>query len=263
MDLVKAFTNRADVYQITVKVDYENPLFKAVDVARILGIVNVRDAIKDYDEDEKVGVVLTDGAPSPRVNFLTEAGLYRLILASKKPFAKQFRKWVFAVAKEIRLTGQYQLQRESEAKLIQFQQEKAAIEARATKAEAAKKEAEANAAKERRLREEEQKRREELEGRIKTKKYEAMARDEFVYIMKESSELHNNKHKIGGRSTSRTASPTFKRHTPPRSKLCTKSPQAMHTWSSKWSTASSAATTKSFTTARSPTRSTSLIMSAR
>ncbi|KAJ3066941.1 hypothetical protein HK102_007528, partial [Quaeritorhiza haematococci] len=70
------------------------------------------------------------------------------------------------------------------------QQEKAAIEARA-------KEAEAKADSERRLREEEQKHREELEVRIKTKKYKAVARDEFVYIMKESSELHNNKHKIG------------------------------------------------------------------
>ncbi|KAJ3048662.1 hypothetical protein HK102_012657, partial [Quaeritorhiza haematococci] len=80
----------------------------------------------------------------------------------------------------------YKLQKqveEREAKLLEFQQENEAIEARA-------KEAEAKAAEERRLRE-------ELEDRMRSKKYEEVAKDEWVYIMKESSELHNNKHKIG------------------------------------------------------------------
>ncbi|KAJ3078321.1 hypothetical protein HK102_004582, partial [Quaeritorhiza haematococci] len=142
------------------------------DVARILGIVNVRDAIKGYDQDEKVGVVLTDGAPSPRVNFLTETGLYRLILASKKPFAKQFRKWVFAVAKEIRLTGQYQLQKEvieSKAKLIKFQEEKAAIEARVLQAKAKAKE--------------EQKRREELKLKFQKRTFEPIQKTGHVYVI--------------------------------------------------------------------------------
>ncbi|KAJ3065722.1 hypothetical protein HK102_007828 [Quaeritorhiza haematococci] len=179
MDLVKAFTNGSQAYQITVKGDHENPLFKAVDVAAILGIGNVRETLRDYDEDEKVTVSYTDSPRAHGVNYLTEVGLYRIILASRKPFAKQFKKWVCSVIKEIRLTGQYQLQKQvedREAKLLEFQQEKEAIEARA-------KEAEAKAA--------------ELEERIKTKKYEAVTRDQFVYAMKESAELHNNKHKIG------------------------------------------------------------------
>ncbi|KAJ3079050.1 hypothetical protein HK102_004064 [Quaeritorhiza haematococci] len=57
--------------------------------------------------------------------------------------------------------------------------------------------AKAKAEEERQLREEEQKRREELEDRMRSKRYEEVARDEWVYIMKESSKLHNNKHKIG------------------------------------------------------------------
>ncbi|KAJ3067553.1 hypothetical protein HK102_007383 [Quaeritorhiza haematococci] len=156
---------------------------KAVDVAQILGIGNVSESLKDYDEDEKVTLSITEGPRGHRVNYLTEVGLYRIILASRKPFAKQFKKWVCSVIKEIRLTGQYQLQRETEAKLLEFQQEKAAIEARAKEAEAKAMEAEAKAA--------------ELEDRMRSKKYEPVVKDEFVYAMKESAELHNNKHKIG------------------------------------------------------------------
>ncbi|KAJ3054764.1 hypothetical protein HK102_011469, partial [Quaeritorhiza haematococci] len=144
-------------YQITVKGDHENPLFKAVDVATILGISNVSDALKDYDEDEKVTLEITYGSRAPRVNYLTELGLYRFILASKKPLAKHFKKWVCTVIKEIRLTGQYQLQKEveeREAKLLEFQREKAAVEARALKAEAKVTEAEAKAAEEKQLRKE-------------------------------------------------------------------------------------------------------------
>ncbi|KAJ3056105.1 hypothetical protein HK102_011244 [Quaeritorhiza haematococci] len=179
MDLVKAFNNGTEAYQITVKGDHENPLFKAVDVAQILGIGNVRETLRDYDEDEKVTVSYTDGPRAHRVNYLTEVGLYRIILASRKPFAKQFKKWVCSVIKEIRLTGQYQLQKqvyESKAKLIEFQEEKAAIEAIVLEAEAARKEAEAKAA-------EEQKRREELELKLQKRTYEPIEKTGHVYVI--------------------------------------------------------------------------------
>ncbi|KAJ3066176.1 hypothetical protein HK102_007720 [Quaeritorhiza haematococci] len=124
---------------------------------------------------------------------MKKAGLYRLIVASKKPFAKQFRKWVFAVAKEIRLTGQYKLQKqvdETQAKLIEFEEEKAAVEARAEEerrraeaaeaarkeAEAAKQEAEAKAVKE-------QKHREELELKLQKRTYEPIEKTGHVYVM--------------------------------------------------------------------------------
>ncbi|KAJ3057935.1 hypothetical protein HK102_010775 [Quaeritorhiza haematococci] len=190
MDLVKAFTNGADAYQITVKGDHKTPLFKAVDVAQILGIGNVRETLRDYDEDEKVTVSYTDGPRAHWVNYLTEVGLYRIILASRKPFAKQFKKWVCSVIKEIRLTGQYQLQKqvdETKAKLIEFEQEKAAVEARAeeerTRAEAAevaKKEAEAKVVEERRLRE-------ELELKLQKRTYEPIQKTGHVYVIETDS----------------------------------------------------------------------------
>ena len=41
--------------------------------------------------------------------FLTEEGLYEVLFLSRKPIAKQFKKWVKSLIKEVRLTGEYRL----------------------------------------------------------------------------------------------------------------------------------------------------------
>jgi predicted GIY-YIG superfamily endonuclease len=46
------------------------------------------------------------------VAFLTEIGLYEVLFRSRKPIAKKFKKWVCEVIREIRLTGQYKLEKE-------------------------------------------------------------------------------------------------------------------------------------------------------
>ncbi|KAJ3080400.1 hypothetical protein HK102_003086 [Quaeritorhiza haematococci] len=187
MDLIKAFSSGSEQYQITVKGDHKKPLFKAADIARILEIANVSDALKDYDEDEKRTLAVAEGSRKV-ANFLTEIGLYRFILSTQKnkPFVKRFKKWVCQVISEIRATGEYRLTKQietTEAKLIEFQQEKTAIEARAEEdrkraeeAEAARKEAEAKAA-------EEQQRREELERKLQKRTYEPIEKTGHVYVM--------------------------------------------------------------------------------
>ncbi|KAJ3079049.1 hypothetical protein HK102_004063 [Quaeritorhiza haematococci] len=67
------------------------------------------------------------------VKFLTRTGLFKIMMRSKTAFAERFQDWVADVITEIQETGhcRYQLQKESKARLIEFQQEKAAIEARA------------------------------------------------------------------------------------------------------------------------------------
>jgi hypothetical protein len=82
--------------------------FAAKDVCEILGIVNSRDAISEFDDDER-GSSTTDtpGGPQTRAT-INESGLYRLIFASRKPEAKRFRKWVTSeVLPAIRQTGRY------------------------------------------------------------------------------------------------------------------------------------------------------------
>jgi anti-repressor protein len=90
------------------------PWFVAKDVAKVLEIKNVSDAVKDFDDDEKSDVVLNyDGKTSGKALILSESGLYAFILRSRKPIAKPFQKWVRKeVLPQIRKTGSYSLQNE-------------------------------------------------------------------------------------------------------------------------------------------------------
>lgn len=85
------------------------PWFVAKDVCNVLGITNNRDAIGELDTDEKNTVVITDGIPgNPNKTIVSEAGLYRLVMRSRKPEAKEFQRWVtHEVLPQIRKTGGY------------------------------------------------------------------------------------------------------------------------------------------------------------
>ena len=82
--------------------------FVAVDVCSALGIANSRDAISRIDE---AGVGTTDirsAGQSRAVTIINESGLYELIFQSRRPEAKEFRRWVTGVVlPEIRQTGSF------------------------------------------------------------------------------------------------------------------------------------------------------------
>lgn len=84
------------------------PWFIASEVCVALDIRNYRDAVSTLDADEKgVGITDTLGGQQ-KVTIINESGLYALILRSRKPVAKKFRKWVTVeVLPSIRKTGQY------------------------------------------------------------------------------------------------------------------------------------------------------------
>lgn len=84
--------------------------FVAKDVCTILEITNSRDAVARLDGDEK-GVVLTDTlGGSQQLQAVTESGLYVLVLSSRKPEAKAFKRWItHDVLPQIRQTGTYNL----------------------------------------------------------------------------------------------------------------------------------------------------------
>lgn len=83
-------------------------LFVAADVCKALEICNPRDAVRRLDDDERADVGLTDGSQKRYYNAVTEAGLYNLVLASRKPEAKGFKRWItHDVIPQIRKTGQY------------------------------------------------------------------------------------------------------------------------------------------------------------
>ena len=79
------------------------------DVCDILEIKNPSDIPKRLEEDEVHRFNL--GSRSGITNFTSESGLYALILRSKKPCAKPFRKWITSeVIPSIRKTGSYSLE---------------------------------------------------------------------------------------------------------------------------------------------------------
>jgi len=95
---------------VRMRIDEEgNPWWVARDVCDILGIQNANDALaKSIDEDEKgVDTVYTPGG-SQQMATVNEAGLYSLILRSRKPDAKKFKRWVtHEVIPSIRRHGFY------------------------------------------------------------------------------------------------------------------------------------------------------------
>lgn len=87
-----------------------NPWFIGKDVCEALSIANHNDALGRLDDDERRGVAITDPLGIEQTAIaINESGLYSLILTSRKPEAKKFKKWVTAeVLPAIRKTGRYE-----------------------------------------------------------------------------------------------------------------------------------------------------------
>lgn len=90
------------------------PWFVGYDVAKALGYVKPRNAISVHVDDEDKNTALIQGAiqggtqGNPNMTIINESGLYSLILSSKLPTAKRFKRWVTSeVLPAIRRTGGY------------------------------------------------------------------------------------------------------------------------------------------------------------
>lgn len=156
-NLVKCFSNSdLGVNLTTVLIDME-PWFIAKEVATLLGYTDIRNAVNRNvnPEDQKIlsygecktvfgdiaevicddetvenidnsgGVINNTSKNSIKINangmkFINESGLYDLILESKKPEAKAFRRWVTSeVLPSIRKTGQYNVQKQDPSYMIE------------------------------------------------------------------------------------------------------------------------------------------------
>ncbi|OKP94786.1 phage antirepressor KilAC domain-containing protein [Paenibacillus sp. P32E] len=93
---------------VRVIIKSEVPWWVAKDICTVLGINKHRDALSRLDEDER-GSVLVDTLGGPQeVGAINEFGLYSLIMMSRKPEAKSFKRWItHSVLPAIRKTGMY------------------------------------------------------------------------------------------------------------------------------------------------------------
>lgn len=85
------------------------PWFVGKDTTAILGYQNGRDALRVHvDSEDKADVVIHDGRQNRNMAVINESGLYSLILSSKLPSAKRFKRWVTSeVLPSIRKHGAY------------------------------------------------------------------------------------------------------------------------------------------------------------
>lgn len=88
--------------------DFENPLFLAKDVAEWIEHSNLTMMINSVDEDEKIISRTKDCLGRENTaTFLTENGLYEVLMLSRKPVAKQFKKEVKKILHQLRTKGGY------------------------------------------------------------------------------------------------------------------------------------------------------------
>ncbi|WP_461467109.1 phage antirepressor [Parvimonas micra] len=105
MQELKIFENEQFGRVRTLQIENE-AYFIAIDVCNILGLTNPTVAISRLDEDEVTKFNL--GGLSGETNIVNEYGLYNLILASRKPQAKAFKRWItHEVIPSIRKHGVY------------------------------------------------------------------------------------------------------------------------------------------------------------
>lgn len=74
----------------------DEPYFVGKDIADVLGYSNTRDALyKHVDEEDKDSVAIHDGKKgNPNQVVINESGMYSLVLSSKLPSARKFKRWV-------------------------------------------------------------------------------------------------------------------------------------------------------------------------
>lgn len=108
MNNISTFNNPAFGSMRAVSVNDE-PYFVGKDVATALGYTNTQKAIRDHvDNEDKLTERIVLSGQNREVVFINESGLYSLILSSKLPKAKEFKRWVTAeILPAIRKTGGY------------------------------------------------------------------------------------------------------------------------------------------------------------
>lgn len=105
---LKVFKNE-EFGQVRATSINKEPWFVGKDIASILGYANTSDALKKHVDKEDKGVAKCDTLGGKQtLTVINESGLYSLILSSKLPNAKKFKRWVTSeVLPSIRKTGGY------------------------------------------------------------------------------------------------------------------------------------------------------------
>lgn len=114
MNNIQLFNN-PEFGQIRTITDNDGIYFVGKDVAEILGYANTRDALNSHVDEEDKQVLTSqnttlENIPNRGLTVINESGLYSLVLSSKLPSAKRFKRWVTSeVLPALRRQGGYML----------------------------------------------------------------------------------------------------------------------------------------------------------
>lgn len=123
MNDLKTFENEEFGTIRTITIDDE-PWFVGKDVAEVLGYSNTKDAIATHiDTEDRTVIQRSENAtfeiPNRGMTIINESGLYSLVLSSKLPTAKKFKRWVTSeVLPSLRKTCSYPMGKKSPAEML-------------------------------------------------------------------------------------------------------------------------------------------------
>ena len=119
MNELQIFQNK-EFGEVRSLVINNEPWFVGKDVAEALGYKNSKNAVPTHvDEEDKLSTQIEYTGQKRNVTVINESGLYSLILSSKLPSAKKFKRWVTSeVLPALRKTGQYQVKELSGQELM-------------------------------------------------------------------------------------------------------------------------------------------------
>lgn len=140
MNAITPFTFPDTGQQVRSVVVDDEPWFVAADVCAVLAIGNSRSSVALLDDDEKGVHSIDTLGGDQQVSIVSESGLYSLILRSRKPDAKAFKRWVtHEVLPSIRRTGTYAVAATDELAALKIASEQLARAVQMIEAERAEK----------------------------------------------------------------------------------------------------------------------------
>ena len=109
LSILEAFVLNDTKHEVNIIWEDDEPLIRATDIGKVLGIKHIHTSLDKFKSKHKVyRTVSSSGGPQETLHF-TEAGLYKMLMISRKPIAESFQDWIEDVIKNIRKTGKYEL----------------------------------------------------------------------------------------------------------------------------------------------------------
>jgi prophage antirepressor-like protein len=109
MNIIRVFQDEEINKDVVITGTYSNPLFKANDIAEILGLTNVRSVLSHFDSSKKITQNYQTSRGIQQMVFLTKKGVNKLLMKSRKHLTEKLQDWFSDILEEFELMDREQL----------------------------------------------------------------------------------------------------------------------------------------------------------